>query len=291
MSSSSNKIDSNIIKNFNNFNNFNNSIKSSNTLLKIFCCLTIIVLICILIGNYAFKNGVLTCDHYVFNTYLYIILSILLVFIVVLVNDQTGFCNTFLISMAQGNMFVMMFIILLILFALIYALRTINPNDILTSNLVWLLLILILGIFVIPIVWFGRLSNVVGLAGILTVLITLIVGIAGYYYGDKIITFDWDTYLHYALWILIFASFVGIYFIKDNKSMMIFYIVLSIIALALFILMLLSNHKKLNEDADKCIDGKVVPNYPFESFGIFIKMLNIFEDLIKILGIGRRLRK
>ena len=57
---------------------FNNIIKGSNTLLKLFSCLIIIVLICILIGHYAFKNGILTCDHYVFNTYLYIILAILL---------------------------------------------------------------------------------------------------------------------------------------------------------------------------------------------------------------------
>ena len=270
---------------------FNNSIKNSNTLLKIFCCLTIIVLICILIGNYAFKNGVLTCDHYVFNTYLYIILSILLVFIVVLVNDQTGFFNTFLISMAQGNIIVMLILILVFFFGLTYALQKINPNDILSSNLVWLLLILTLGVFIIPIVWFGRLTNVVGLACILTVLITLIVGIAGYYYGDKIVTFDWDKYLYYALWILVFASFAGIFFIKDYKLMMTYYLILSIISIAVFVLMLLSNHKKLKENADKCIDGKVVPNYPYESFGIFIKMVNIFGDLIRILGRGRRLRK
>jgi hypothetical protein len=269
---------------------FNNSIKSSNILLKIFCCLTIIVLICILIGNYAFKNGVLTCDHYVFNTYLYIILSILLVFIVVLVNDQTGFFNTFLISMAQGNIIVMMILILVFFFGLVYTLQTINPNDILSSNLIWLLLILTLGVFIIPIVWFGRMTNVVGLAGILTVLITLIVGIAGYYYGDKIVTFDWDKYLNYALWILVFASIAGIFFIKNYNLMMTYYLILSIISLAVFVLMLLSNHKKVKENADKCIDGKVVPNYPYESFGIFIKMLNIFGDLIRILGRGRRLR-
>ena len=273
--------------------NFNNVIKNSNTLLKIFCCLTIIVLICILIGNYAFKNGILTCEHYIFNTYLYVILSMLLIFIVVLVNDHTGFFNTFLISIGQQNAYIMILLILLILlilFGLIYALRTINPNDIIASNLVWLLIILIMGVLLIPIIWFGRLTNVVGMSGMITVLITLIVGIAGYYYGDKIITFDWDKYLNYSLWILILALFIGPIFIRDANTMMSFLVVMSIISLGIFVLLLLSNHKKLKEAADKCIDGKVVPNYPFESFGIFIKMLNIFEDLIRILG-SRRLRR
>jgi NADH:ubiquinone oxidoreductase subunit 2 (subunit N) len=273
--------------------NFDNVIKNSNTLLKIYCCLTIIVLICILIGNYAFKNGILTCEHYIFNTYLYIILSILLVFIIVLVNDHTGFFNSFLISIKQENMFMMIFIIvliLIILFGLIYALRTINPNNIIASNLVWLLIILIIGVFSIPVIWFGRLTDVVGMSGMITVLITIIVGIAGYYYGDKIITFNWDKYLNYSLWILILALFIGPIFIRDANTMMTFLVVMSIISLGIFVLLLLSNHKNLKEAADKCIDGKAVPNYPFESFGIFIKMLNIFKDLIRILG-ARRLRR
>lgn len=62
-------------------------------------------------------------------------------------------------------------------------------------------------------------------------------------------------------------------------------------SLVIFVLLLLSNHKKLKENADKCIDGKVVPNYPYESFGIFIKMLNIFQDLIRILGLSKLRRR
>ena len=277
-----------------NFNKtINNSITNSNVLLKMFCCLTIMVLICILIGNYAFKNGILTCDHYVFNTYLYVILSILLVFIVVLLNDYTGIFNSFLISMSQGNIFIVMIIPLLLLLGLMHALKTIDPTNIFASNIVWLLLIVVLSIFIIPIIWLGRLTNVVGLAGIITVLITLIVGIAGYYYGDKIITFDWDKYLYYALIALIIVSFIGIFFLRDANAntISLFFLIVSIMSLVIFVLLLLSNHKKLKENADKCIDGKVVPNYPYESFGIFIKMLNIFQDLIRILGLSKLRRR
>ena len=268
-----------------------NSIANSNVLLKMFCCLTIMILICILIGNYAFKNGILTCDHYVFNTYLYVILSILLVFIVVLLNDYTGFFNSFLVSMSQGNIIILMIIPLLLLIGLTHVLQSIDPNNIFASNIIWLLLIVILSIFIIPIIWLGRLTNVVGLAGILTVLITLIVGIAGYYYGDKIVTFDWDKYLNYALIALIIVSLIGIFFIKDGNTFSLFFLLISIISLAIFVLLLLSNHKKLKENSDKCIDGKVVPNYPYESFGIFIKMLNVFKDLIRILGYSKLRRR
>lgn len=268
--------------------NMSNAITNSNVLLKLFCSLTIVVLICILIGKYAFKNGLLTCDHYIFNTYLYVILSILLIFIIVLINDQTGIFNSFLLLFTTSNTLIILILLLIILLLLVYALQKVNPANIFASNMIWLLLILVLGITVIPVIWFGRLTNIVGLAGAITILTTLVVGVAGYYYGDKIITFDWDKYLQYALYFLIFAAFIGIFFISP-KNIYTYFFVISIISLVIFALMLLSNHKKIKENADKCIDGQVVPNYPLESFGIFIKMLNIFLNLIRILG--RRYRK
>ena len=57
--------------------------KENNTTLTIICSLIIITLICIAIGNYAFKNGLLTCDHYVLNTYLYILLSVFIIYLIV----------------------------------------------------------------------------------------------------------------------------------------------------------------------------------------------------------------
>ena len=269
----------------------NNIITSSNALLKLFCTLTVAVIICILIGQYAFKNGLLTCDNYVLNTYLYIILSILLTFIVVLVNDKFGFFNSFLFWMSQGSMariIITLIILLCILFGLIYALHNIDPTNIVLSNTVWLLIILILGIFLIPTIWFGRLTNVVGLAGMLTILITIGVGYLGYYYGDQIVRFDWDKYLNIALIGLIIVIIIGSFTITDPKTLYIFIMTVSILSLIIFTLLLLSNHKKLKQNADKCIDGKVIPNYPVESFSIFIKMLNIFADLIRILGMLKR---
>lgn len=268
-------------------NKLNNIINGSNTLLKLFSCLIVIVIICILIGQYAFKNGILTCDHYVFNTYLYIILAILLTFMVVLINDQTGIFNSLILWMVEGGpvkIIVTFIIILLLFYWLIYELFKIDPQNIVASNAIWFTLIFILGFFLIPTIWFGRLTDVVGFAGILTIFITAIVGILGYYYGDNIVTFDWDKYLNYALWFLIIVIIVGIFCIRDIKNLSAFFFVISIISLLIFVLLLLSNHKKLRENSEKCIDGKVIPNYPVESFNLFIKIVIIFKDLIRILG-------
>ena len=276
---------------YTNTTKFNNIISSSNALLKLFCTLTVAVITCILIGHYAFKNGMLTCNNYVLNTYLYIILSILLIFMVVLLNDKFGLFNSFLLWMTQGSIYriVVTFLLLFgLLFGLSIALVYVNPNNIVESNLIWASLIVVLGIFLIPTIWFGRLTDVVGLAGMLTILITIVVGYLGYYYGNEIVTFDWDKYLNYALIVLILVMIFGPLMITDPNTMYIFYMVVSIIGLIIFVLLLLSNHKQLKKNADKCIDGQVVPNYPVESFNIFIKMLNIFQDLVRILGMSKR---
>ena len=271
----------------------NNIINGSNTLLKLFCCLTIVVIICILLGHYAFKNGILTCDHYVFNTYLYIILAILLIFMVVLINDQTGIFNYFILWIVQGSFvrIILTFIIIIsILFGLMYKLDIVDPQNIVASNIIWIALILLLGFFLIPIIWFGRLNDVVGIAGILTIIITTIVGLLGYYYGDKIVTFDWDKYLIYALWCIMIIIFISLFLITDPIQILLMISLISSISLIIFVLLLLSNHKKLKQNSEKCIDGKTVPNYPVESFRLFIKILNVFQYLIRILGYMKKKR-
>ena len=274
-----------------NSNQLNNIIKGSDTLLKLFSCLIIAVIICILISQNAFKNGILTCNNYVFNTYLYIILAILIMFIVVLVNDQYGIFNNLILWMISGGtmrIYMIFIIYLILIFALTYALMSVNPTNIIASNLIWLLLLIFIAFLIIPTIWFGRLTGIVGIAGILTIVITIGVGLLGYYYGDSIVTFNWDRYLNYALIILIAIMIIGPHFITTSEVMNNFIVVVSFISLIIFILLLLSNHKKLKQNADKCIDGEVVPNYPLESYGIVIKIVNIFQDLINILARSKR---
>jgi FtsH-binding integral membrane protein len=136
----------------------------------------------------------------------------------------------------------------------------------------------------------GRLENVIGMAGLLTLCIVIGTGFLGYYLGDKIITFDWDKYLGMALFALIVISFAGPFFIKDIETLISFYYAISIGGLIIFTLLLLSNHKKLKENSEKCVNSTNPPNYPLESFNIVIKIANIFQDLIQILAIRKRRR-
>jgi len=183
---------------------------------------------------------------------------------------------------------IILFIMIGIIIGLTYLLTTIDPKNILASNSVWLALVLVFGILLIPIVWLGRLFGVVAMAVLITICITIIIGLLGYYYGDKIITFDWDKYLMYALFAVILVGFIAPMFISRPEDLITYIYVMSSIILVIFILLLLSNHKKLKENADKCIDGQVTPNYPLESWQLVIKIYQIFRSSLNIL-IARRL--
>jgi len=267
-------------------------IPDNHTLLKIFCSLVIIVLVCIAIGHYAFKNGELTCDHYILNTFLYVILAIVLMFMLVLLNDKYGVFNRLLdfFFYSASSPFVSFIILLALIIILSYAIIHIPPQNIIASNAVWLLLVMLITLILIPSIYFGRVSGVVGIAGLFTIGIVVATGLAGYYYGDSLITFDWDFYLTCALvaWIVIFI--LGMWMTKTPSERVSFIYVMSIASLIIFVLLLLSYFKTLKNNANKCVDGTMVPNYPLESWRLVIKMVNVFVDMIRILGI-RKMRR
>lgn len=270
----------------------NNLIPQNNLLLKIFCCIIIIILICIAIGHYAFKNGELTCDHYILNTFLYVILAIILIFMLVLLNDKYGIFNPFLdFFFYKSNSPIISFIIMLLLIiGLSYAIIHIPPQNILASNAIWLLLIMLISLILIPSIFFGRVSGVVGIAGLITISIVIATGIIGYYYGDSLILFDWDYYLKWALWIWIAIFLIGIFMINTPTQMVNFIYIMAIASLIIFILLLISYFKTLKQNANQCVNGQTIPNYPLESWKLVIKIVNVFKDMIRILGI-RRMRR
>ena len=119
----------------------------------------------------------------------------------------------------------------------------------------------------------------------LTLLITVTVVYLGIKYGDKIITFDWDKYLRIAL-IMLIGVYISLMFYPPNQIQTTLYI-LSAVSLVIFTLLLLSYNKKLTERAKECHKDNN-PNYPKESMGLIIKVMNIFMDILKLMSRKRR---
>lgn len=237
----------------------------------------------IIIKQTAFKDDKPTCDDYILNTYLYVLLGFLIISTVILATMETGkmekILGTLYHSIASMILFLFIYIGVIIWF------NTIDPKDnLLLLHIVWLLCILMFSVLIYPHVKLAYLWNILKPAIAVTLFITVTVFYLGLKHGDKIITFDWDKYLKWALLGLI-VIYVILMFYPPNQIQTTLYI-LSAVSLVIFVLLLLSYNKKLAERAKECYNDNN-PNYPKESMGLVLKIMNIFMNVVRLMG-GRR---
>ena len=164
---------------------------------KLVSCLIIIITICILIATYSFKNGKPTCHNYILNTYLHTILSLLLIFMMVLVNDKYNIVGTLLMNFEKHNLLKIILIILFIglIIGVSILISKVKPTNVLLSYGLWLLLIISFGIVLLLNNLSAKLSNNLTLIFISIIIIIITTALLGFYLGDDIvISSNWNTY-------------------------------------------------------------------------------------------------
>lgn len=238
----------------------------------------------IMIKQIAFKDNKPTCNDYILNTYLYVLLGFLIISTVILATFENGKMENILGTIFGSTVSMILFILVYI--GIIIWFHTIDPKDnLLLLHIVWLLCILMFSILLYAPVKLAKMWNVLKPAVALTLLITVIVVYLGIKHGDKIITFDWDKYLRIALIGIIVVHILLLFFPPKNLATVLY--ILSAISLVIFVLLLLSYNKKLTERAKECYKDNN-PNYPKESMGIVLKIMNIFMDIVRLMGRRRR---
>ena len=231
------------------------------------------------INNYAFnKEGKVVCDNYVLNTYLYVVLAFVIMGGIFVIDERFKLMFKIIgMGMIGVGILILLFLVEL---GLVYALQNIDNENIVASHTVWISLISILGFLITTSIYFGAITGVLYQAIVLTILVTVVTGYIGYYYGDKLISVDFERYLTYALIAYVITYVVGSFLVKDTES---FFYVMAAIGLVIFILLLLAYNKNIRKRAAEC----TVPNYPKESFGLIIKIVNVLQQLLRLLGKGR----
>jgi hypothetical protein len=238
----------------------------------------------IIIKQTAFKNNKLTCNDYILNTYLYVLLGFLIISTIILATFENSKMQNVLKTIFGSIFSIILFLIVYV--GIIIWFYMIDPKDnLLLLHIVWLLCILMFSILLYIPVQFAYLQNILKPAILVTLLITVTVVYLGIKYGDKIITFDWDKYLRIAL-IMLIGVYISLMFYPPNQIQTTLYI-LSAVSLVIFTLLLLSYNKKLTERAKECHKDNN-PNYPKESMGLIIKVMNIFMDILKLMSRKRR---
>lgn len=234
----------------------------------------IIAILAVSIYNNAFKKGFFTCQKYILNTYLYILLVIVIVSLEVLLFEYNGVKVESIYGGQLGwPMIILTFVIIL---GLLWITLSINPRNVLLKHTVWLLFALAIGTLVYPSYLLSKSENTFK-----SVMLTLI-GILVFFslvafIKPEWISLSWGPVLLFMLIGVIIALLVHIIINKGKKRVP---KALSFFIIGLFILFVMYDTKMIQVHAKNCKEKTV--DYINESLGIFIDALNLFQSLVNV---------
>ena len=263
--------------------------------LKYSSIVTIILIVIIYLN--AFENNTYTCKNILVNTYLYVLISLLLFHIMTMLFVNNNLHISFLNILSKFNPFVIFIGLVLFLVGLLF-IFDINSNNILVSHFILIVLISIFSLLIS--LTYARLkkNNLYNTVFYTTLLFICVLLLLFYFNHDLIKQYLSNEY-YYIILILLFVilvvEIVYILLIGYDKSMT---ILISAIVLIIFgYLLLVDTQKILDISEDNCkialkncskninnpnCNIEDYPNYPQKSFNIFHDIIIIFRRMAEI---------
>lgn len=235
-----------------------------------FVLLLLVLLYTIAINS--FEKGKFTCNKYLLNTYLYIILTFNILIIINLTLEH----NKVDIPLSLPLLLVLLFVNI----GIIFLLHRIDPTQIVLKHFVWLIFVLIISIIVYPL--YVNSSKQVVMSALFTTLFLTVVLSSIAYAKPEWISLSWGPILFFALLAVIIMELLLIFLFRNNlgKRSGLFRAI-SYIVILIFMGFILYDTKRLQINAKECVKA----DYIKESLKLFLDILNIF---VRLVGLGRR---
>lgn len=250
-------------------------------LLPLLISIAIILVNIVAIYNYSFdKDNKPTCQDYILNSYLYIILGIVFIVSLWIINDTNKVLFT--LDMLGINLLLGTVLYLVVYILLLTGIYFLPEEYIGLTHVLWVLLMYLLSCMTYLLYLIGVETGVIKMGVLILLVITILTSSVGFFYGD-IFSQDLKKYLRWSLFALIIAELAVFYLVNDMDLKIKLMIGLSFIGIIIFSLFLLNYTKQLKENAEKC----EVANYPKESVKFIIAIMNIFGDIIRILALTK----
>lgn len=261
------------------------------------------IIISIIIYRNAFKNGNYTCDNFVTNTYLYVILSLVLFHIFMVYFSNNISLEVFLDINKNYNINIVLIITIFILFTIIMIFKNVYKNVVI-SHIILLLLIAFFGFcnsFLYTLLKMEGLYEKV----IFTVLFIFILFTFLFYkYKETFSQYINDKFYIIVILSVLLVCIIEIILLFTNSYSLNFIFIISSFIIGAFIYILLYHTKLLSqikkkdceealkncnsEDKKNCNSGNY-PSYPQKSWNIFNAIIVLFQNISEIfLGRGRR---
>lgn len=237
-----------------------------------------LIVILLLVFKYSInkKTGTFTCQKYIMNTYLYVILSFILLSLLITLLNDNNVSITF-----TGMNYLALFLILI---GLVISLNFIVPDTklkMIMKHIVWLVILLLFALQLSLLVKYtsqGILSNALLTTGLLVLVLTAIA-----FLKPEWISLKMGPILFFLLLAGIIFEASALLFFREqylvkNKWL---YKGVAYAFIALFMGFLLYDTKRLQVRARAC----KIADYIRESFSIFLDILNLF---LRILSLNRK---
>jgi len=246
--------------------------RSLKTLIRVFVCLLILVIIGFSIALNSFEKGQFTCNRYTLNTYLYIILTFNLIALYCLSLEHLNIEYKLNLLTLIG--------VFIITIALLISLNFIDPRKIIFKHLVWLVFVLGLSFIFYPMFHSFTDKTVVISAAFTTILLTI---------GLSIIAYVKPEWINLSIGPVLFILLLGgiimeitllIIYRKDYKKINNLFRFMCYFFIAVFMGYILYDTKMLQMRAKECVKA----DYIQESLNLFLDIFNIF---VRILALGR----
>jgi len=251
---------------------------NQNKIIPYVSLLAIISIIIVAIYNSAFKGGRFTCNRYILNSYLYILLILVTIVLQVKFMDEKNVSVLDIFKYFNGilGFIILLFLVIGLLFVLMY----IPPKFVLIKHIVFLLFALVLGMLAYPSYMKSKQENtLVSVMFSLVAILFFFTAVA--FIKPDLISLSWGPILLFLLIGMIIAQVVFMIMNRKNpnaKRPKVF----AYILIVLFIFFLLYDTKKIQVNAKKCITEKA--DYINESLGVILDVLNLFQNLVAAQG-------
>jgi FtsH-binding integral membrane protein len=248
------------------------------------------IIILYLISFLSFKNGMPTCDNYVFNVYLYLALSITLIGLFsYVINNLISKNESERHELMPMNyvynklgMYLFLGIILSFVFIIMMAFTpSFSKEGHVFNHVIWLLFIASISLMIFPYFKAEELSNVIDDALLSTAMVFIFMSII-VYANPSFFSGSYNYVmpgLIVGLLAVILVALYNMFFVKDSQQFKKTSLYISYFVIVLFSLFVSYDTSKMFEMAKICVK---YPNYPKSSIDFFLDLLNLFASFVNV---------
>lgn len=230
--------------------------------------------------NSAFKKGFFTCNKYILNTYLYILMAFVIISLEILLFDRNNIKMDFYNKIGGIGAFILTLFI--IIGALILTM-VVNPRNVILKHLCWLVLVSMFSFLAYPAYLRSKDNNTL-LSVLLSLTAILLVFTAVAFIRPDFISLSWGPVLLFLLIGVILTHVIFLFTLnkRTNQENVKYIRGVSYFIIILFIFFILYDTKKIMIGAKMCIEKKA--DYINQSLGIVIDALNLFQSLSNVIS-------